>query len=260
MALNVLATDNFNRTENPLASPWTSYAGVDGLRATGTVCTGVTPAVDNAMLYGGTGVGTDQWCEFTIGTVIDNGTKDAGLILRAQAGGFYAWYFYDGAVKYNTTNSFSGQTTLDTRDPPAVTGSVLRFEAVISGGNAVLRCYLNDVQVGADITTASGPQSGGTPGAFAFSDFGSGGPTFDSWRMGDFGSSVALDQEGFRWYADDGSESGSTALAAQDTGITAAAGEVKRLRTIINATGDPATTQWKLQYKLSTDGAWSTLL
>ena len=72
-------------------------------------------------------------------------------------------------------------------------------------------------------------------------------------------ASATLDQEGFRWYNDDGSESAATAIAAQDTNITQAAGTVGRVRMLVNATGDPATTQFKLQYKLSTDGTWSDI-
>ena len=70
-------------------------------------------------------------------------------------------------------------------------------------------------------------------------------------------ASATLEQEGFRWFNDDGSESASTAAAAQDTSITAAAGQTRRIRMLLDATGDPATTQYKLQYKLSTDGSWT---
>lgn len=72
-------------------------------------------------------------------------------------------------------------------------------------------------------------------------------------------ASATLEQEGFRWYEDNGSESGSSASAAQDTNITAAAGATKRLRMLVNATGDPATTQFKLQWKKS-GGSWADVL
>ena len=73
------------------------------------------------------------------------------------------------------------------------------------------------------------------------------------------GGAATLDQEGFRWYEDNGSESGSSASAAQDTNITAAAGATKRLRMLVNATGDPATKQFKLQWKKS-GGSWADVL
>lgn len=72
-------------------------------------------------------------------------------------------------------------------------------------------------------------------------------------------SSVTLEQEGFRWVEDNGSESGSSFSAAQDTSITAAAGATKRLRMLINSTGDAATKQYKLQWKKS-GGTWADVL
>lgn len=72
-------------------------------------------------------------------------------------------------------------------------------------------------------------------------------------------TSATLEQEGFRWYEDNGSESAASASAAQDTNITAAAGATKRLRMLVNATGDPATKQFKLQWKKS-GGSWADVL
>lgn len=73
------------------------------------------------------------------------------------------------------------------------------------------------------------------------------------------GASATLEQEGFRWYEDNGSESAASAAANQDTNITAAAGATKRLRMLVNATGDPATKQFKLQWKKS-GGSWADVL
>jgi hypothetical protein len=66
-----------------------------------------------------------------------------------------------------------------------------------------------------------------------------------------------LELEGFRFRADDGSETTATYLASQDTNITRAKVTNTRLRMLINATDDPYTRQYRLDYKLSTDGAWS---
>jgi len=62
--------------------------------------------------------------------------------------------------------------------------------------------------------------------------------------IGPSAASSTLTQEGYQWYADDGNESGSSTLAAQDTGITRAAGSVGRIRMLVDATGDPATKQY----------------
>lgn len=64
-----------------------------------------------------------------------------------------------------------------------------------------------------------------------------------------------VEQEGYRWRNDDGSETTATWLAAQDTNITQPTATNTRLRTILNDTtaGNQATTQYQLEYKLSSD-------
>ena len=58
-----------------------------------------------------------------------------------------------------------------------------------------------------------------------------------------------LEQEGFRWRDDDGSESAATWLATQDTNISRDRNENTRLRVLVNATGDPASNQYRLEYR-----------
>lgn len=70
-------------------------------------------------------------------------------------------------------------------------------------------------------------------------------------------AAATMEQEGFRFRADDGSETTATWLAAQDTDITRQKETNTRLRLLANATNDPASVGYKLQYKLSTDGSWS---
>lgn len=67
-------------------------------------------------------------------------------------------------------------------------------------------------------------------------------------------SSASEEQEGFRFY-EDGTESGSTALEAQDTDITIGQETTFQERVIVNATGDPASAQYQLEYKETSDGA-----
>jgi len=62
---------------------------------------------------------------------------------------------------------------------------------------------------------------------------------------------VILDQEGFRFRNDDGDEDAATWKEAQDTNLTAAKSVNTRLRVILDATGDPATTQYQLEYRRS---------
>jgi hypothetical protein len=62
---------------------------------------------------------------------------------------------------------------------------------------------------------------------------------------------ATLDQEGFRFRNDDGDEAGATWKEAQDTNLTAAKSVNTRLRVILDATGDPATAQYQLEYRRS---------
>ncbi|QQR77515.1 MAG: hypothetical protein IPJ67_05325 [Candidatus Moraniibacteriota bacterium] len=74
------------------------------------------------------------------------------------------------------------------------------------------------------------------------------------------GSSASIEQEGFRWRADDGSESAASWLQLQDVNIVRSTGTNTRLRTLLNATGDPATAQYQLEYKKSTDSTYRKVL
>jgi hypothetical protein len=65
----------------------------------------------------------------------------------------------------------------------------------------------------------------------------------------------SFDQDGYRFYDDDGSESGSTAAASEDTDHTVAPDTNTRLRIQVDMTDGPATKQFKLQYKRQADPA-----
>lgn len=69
------------------------------------------------------------------------------------------------------------------------------------------------------------------------------------------------EQEGFRFRKDDGSESTATWHAAQDTNVTLPNQTTTRLRILANATDDPASTAFTLQYRKVGDDAteWETI-
>lgn len=73
----------------------------------------------------------------------------------------------------------------------------------------------------------------------------------------DISSGVAvLDQDGFQFINDDGSESAATDIAAEDTNITRDADENTRLRIQVDTTGgDPDAATRTLQYKEVADSA-----
>jgi hypothetical protein len=62
-------------------------------------------------------------------------------------------------------------------------------------------------------------------------------------------SGATLEQEGYRWRLDDGSESGATWLDTQDTNITRQKNLNTRIRIIVNATGDPDSEQYQLEWR-----------
>lgn len=67
---------------------------------------------------------------------------------------------------------------------------------------------------------------------------------------------LALEQEGFRWRNDDGSETTATWKAAQDTNVTVVPDQTTRLRMIVNTTGDAPSTRYKLQYRKVGAASW----
>jgi hypothetical protein len=71
-------------------------------------------------------------------------------------------------------------------------------------------------------------------------------------------TSATLEQEGFRFRNDDGSETTATWKAAQDTNIKIKADTNTRLRALVNATGDPSAQNYQLEFR-ETGGSWAKL-
>lgn len=65
-----------------------------------------------------------------------------------------------------------------------------------------------------------------------------------------------VEQEGFRWRNDDGSETTATWAQSQDTNHTQPLDTNIRLRALLNADDDPASAQYQLEYKLSSDSIY----
>ncbi len=72
-----------------------------------------------------------------------------------------------------------------------------------------------------------------------------------------FPQDATVEQEGFRWRNDDGTEATASWKASQDTnGLTVARAERVRLRAILDATGDPLPDGAKLQYRRTGTTTW----
>jgi hypothetical protein len=65
---------------------------------------------------------------------------------------------------------------------------------------------------------------------------------------------ATLTQHSFRFYDDDGSESASTALAAENTALNLSPGATARLRFLIDADGDPDGKQFQVEYRKKPSG------
>lgn len=70
------------------------------------------------------------------------------------------------------------------------------------------------------------------------------------------GGASSLEQEGFRFGADDGSESAHTWLAAQDANATVAAGGSALVNILVNVTGSPGSRRFTLQHRKVGDALW----
>ena len=71
------------------------------------------------------------------------------------------------------------------------------------------------------------------------------------------GAAPTVTQEGYRWRLDDGDQANATWAANQDTGITAPANTVRRLRVILDTSGDANAAQYQLEYKEANDANWT---
>ena len=70
---------------------------------------------------------------------------------------------------------------------------------------------------------------------------------------------ATIEQEGFRFRNDNGSETTASWIASQDTNISREININTRLRVLLNATGDPASAQYQLEYKKSTENLYKKI-
>lgn len=66
---------------------------------------------------------------------------------------------------------------------------------------------------------------------------------------------LTLEQESFRWRADDGSETTATWLDVQDANIIKPITDPKRIRIIVNTTNDAPAKNYRLEYRKGS-GSW----
>jgi len=76
---------------------------------------------------------------------------------------------------------------------------------------------------------------------------------------GTVADSGTVDQEGFRFRADDGNETAATWLAAQDTNVIRPKSTNTRLRVILNSTLDRGSENYQLEVRKVGDTAWTVI-
>lgn len=171
-----------------------------------------------------------------------------------------AAYAYSGSAGIGNTNTMDGQD--------AKTISLTRAYS-----NSAVIVAMGDWIAGNDNTVTASPSGGtvrksdvvsGQVTSFLVDWADEGGTGTTSYGVADFspspvdmsgivvevrGNPASLEQEGFRFRADDGDEDGATWLASQDTDISRAADTNTRLRMLLNGTDDPGSAQYQLEWR-----------
>lgn len=70
----------------------------------------------------------------------------------------------------------------------------------------------------------------------------------------DVAGTPTLTQHSFRFFNDDGSESAATAKGNLNTNVNLSAGDIARIRLLLDATGDPTGKQFQLEYRRKPSG------
>jgi hypothetical protein len=153
LAWGVVASDNFNRTENPLASGWLSETDITNtaLQATGSTVEIVTAGSGNVgcYYYNSISPGADQFSEIQIPVMNNNGFDEVVAIVRTvtTSGGTYlarleinsGTPYEEDIFSYDTTNGYKFYVT--NGSPAAwVAGDTLRL--TVSGSvTPILNMY-----------------------------------------------------------------------------------------------------------------------
>ena len=191
-----MASDNFAATNNPLASPWTSFGGsFGGLKSASGGCSNAAGSDGDAGAYYSSSSSSSSQVDYV------SGTMDGGPALNMGTGpDGYVVTAYDGAITY----AFRLDDGAYSSELGHATG------AYVSGQPVKMRRSGNDLITslnGSDILTVTdATYTTGSPGIFAYA----GNLVFDNWTDGvSSGYTLTASQ-------------GSYALSGQTTGLRAA--------------------------------------
>jgi hypothetical protein len=259
------STENFGTNQDPLSGSanW-DQCGVNGVADSGQALSGEFfdgsgNSNDKCAFYVGT-FGNDQYSQIQwstdpggtpsdrLGVMVRTGSGNAGILIRFMLDvDQFAAYYWNGGSRTQIGSNYTPSATF-------TVGDTMRAE--IAGTTLTLK-----IDYGAGFVTettfdaSSGPSSG-NPGIYIVDD--STTTAGDNWE-GDSLVSATRDQEGFRWGIDDGNEASHTFEAAQDTNITIADNQSRLIRTLVNATLDPASAAYTLRYQKNGSGGYTAV-
>lgn len=191
----VTASDDFNRSEDPLSTGWSTGNGFTGCKAVVTAAGGSTVGVDNVSIYTGVTWNADHYSEGVVAVGLTNdgsplvrGSASAaqGYTLDVVAGGASVWTVYKITAGPTFTSIAGGDF-----GAAVAAGDTLRLEVTTVGGNAVLVVKRNGSSSAAtsgSLTDSTSPHLSGSPGIQVFSNVG---VFWDSWNGADIGTSTA---------------------------------------------------------------------
>lgn len=206
----------------------------------------------------------DQYAQQVIKSVTDS-LHFAGLVIRStgtSGGTNFAGYFLstDGSSGSGHTSYgyFSGNvgTTEGNLATTFPANSVMRMEVRGTGAATRVKFVKDGAQVGVDYTPGTTFDTGSP--CFGGYDVTTATMRVDDFEAGDLVDS--LDQEGFRFRNDDGTETTATWSGEQDAGVTAAKGANLRLRVLVNASGDMPATVPLYKYRKQGETDYRTLM
>jgi hypothetical protein len=255
-----VASDNFNRADETLGTPnWQqikpSWGTVDivsnkiratnaigDVKAAGWIANTFSNDQYAEVTLDATGIG---WNTQTIGGV---GCRWNGLT-ESSASMYQAFWINIDPPEIRIVKVVSGSQTVlanQTYNPSAP------FTLALECEGSTLRLLINGTT---QLTTTDTALASGRPVIIARSDSSKPLPTVDDWSAGNI-VSITLDQNVYRYFNDDGSESGSTAMAAQNVDVTVLPGGIFRIRFGVQATGDPTAKQFRLEYDTVGGSNW----
>lgn len=176
------ASDNFNRTQNPLASGWTTATGAQNFRANGSAALSVGGG-DSVVGWTADTFGNDHFSEVTIGAAADDGGPAVRLTLASNT-----FYLLD-----LTTGSANVELFIM---PGAINIATVQFAAAMQAGDvyrlsitgstmSILRNGAAPSVLGGSLTDVT--YATGVPGMHASGTS----LTYDSWQGGDVGGGAS---------------------------------------------------------------------